>query len=124
MKVTITRLLETSKILATKVGQEIPDFFSYMGEFVEQVTRSLRSGLTFTDNFDCAVKEVSLRHNTAQIIDVPKTVTGILPVRVVSQEYILRDFGWYYDQQGRLTVKVAFDSDPGSALDVLLVVLF
>lgn len=124
MKVTITRLLETSKLLSTKVGQEIPDFLNYMGEFVEQVIRALRNGLSFADNHDCAIKTVGLRHNVAQVIEVPKTVSGILPTRVVSQTALLRDFGWYYDNQGRLTVKAGFDSDPGSSVDVVLVVLF
>lgn len=124
MKITITRLLETSKLLATKVGQEIPDFFNYMGEFVEQVTRSLRSGLTFTDNFDCAIKTVSLSHEVAQVIESSKVVTGIIPLRVYSQTYLLRDFGWYYDNQGRLTVKAGFSSSPGTALSVQLVVLY
>lgn len=124
MKITITRLLETSKFLATKVGQEIPEFFNYMGEFVEQVTRSLRSGLTFVDNHDCSVRTVSLRHDTAQVIEVQKTVSTILVGRVFSQTYSLSEFGWYYDSQGRLTVKVGYDSDPGQALDVQLLVFF
>jgi hypothetical protein len=37
---------------------------------------------------------------------------------------MLRDFGWYYDDNGRLTVKASFDADPGNAVDVQLVMLF
>ena len=66
MKLTITRVLETAKVLATEAGQQIGDFISYMAEFVDQVVRALRNGLTFKDNFDCEVRLVSLLHNTAQ----------------------------------------------------------
>lgn len=124
MKVTLTRVLETSKILATKVGQEIPDFFNYMAEFVEQIIRSLRNGLTFRDNFDCETKTARLLHNVAQNISTTRQVTAIIPLRVVSQTAMLRDFGWYYDENNRLTVKVAFDADPNSSIDVILLLLF
>jgi hypothetical protein len=124
MKLTITRVLETAKVLATEAGQEIGDFISYMAEFVDQVVRALRNGLTFKDNFDCEVRLVSLLHNTAQIVSSTRTVTGIIPVRLVRQDLMLRDFGWYYDDNGRLTVKASFDADPGNAVDVQLVMLF
>jgi hypothetical protein len=124
MKLTITRVLETAKVLATEAGQQIGDFISYMAEFVDQVVRALRNGLTFKDNFDCEVRLVSLLHNTAQIVSSTRTVTGIIPVRLVRQDLMLRDFGWYYDDNGRLTVKASFDADPGNAVDVQLVMLF
>lgn len=124
MKITLTRVLETSKILATKVGQEIPDFFNYMAEFVEQVVRALRNGLTFRDNFDCDVKVAKLLHNIPQVISSTRQVTGIIPLRIVSQTATLRDFGWYYDENNRLTVKVGFDADPNSSIDVILLLLF
>lgn len=124
MKITLTRLLETSKYLATEVGQAIPGFFDYMAEFVEQVTRSLRSGLTFSDNFDCEVKTVTLKHNTEQIVSATKSVFGILPVRVVSQGTGIESFAWWYNDQGTLTVKAAFTGAPTAAQSVVLVVLF
>lgn len=124
MRITLTRLLETSKYLATEVGQAIPGFFDYMAEFVEQVTRSLRSGLTFSDNFDCDVKTVTLTHNTEQIVSATKTAFGILPVRVVSQGVGIESFAWWYNDQGALTVKAAFTGSPTSAQSVVIVVLF
>lgn len=123
-KFTVTRLLETSRILATDVGQAIPDFFNYMAEFVEQTTRSLRSGLTFADNFACDYKTVSLTSGTAQKVTATKTVIGMLPLRVGSTSCGIDSFGWYYDAQGALTVKATFTGSPTTALDVLLVILF
>ncbi len=124
MKITLTRVLETGKILATDVGQKIPDFFQYMGDFVEQVVRATRNGLNFRDNFDCVVKQVTLTHDTAQTIQVTKPVSEIIVSRVVSQTYILAAFGWYYDQQNNLTIRAKFDPVPNSSLDVRIVVLF
>lgn len=124
MKITLTRLLETSKLLSTEVGRQIPEFFNYMAELVEQMIRALRNGLKFQDNFDCEVKVVSLLHNTPQVITASKPATGVIPLRVISQNHMIDAFNMYFDQQGRLTIKVAFDSDPGSSLDVAIVLLF
>lgn len=124
MKITLTRLLETSKYLATEVGQAIPGFFDYMAEFVEQVTRSLRSGLTFSDNFDCDIKTVSLKHNTEQIISSNKSAIGIIPIRVISQGTGLDSFAWWYSDQGNLTLKASFTGSPTAAQSVVVVVLF
>ena len=147
-KFTVTRLLETAQILATPVGQAIPGFFDYMADFVQQTAKALRLGLTFADNFACEVKTVSLTNNTAQIISASKVVTGIIPVRVISQSIGLDSFAWYYDDNGRLTVRARFigetlpvsyevtDTDavdqmveqyvapPTGAHDVVLVILF
>ncbi len=124
MKITITRLLDTAKFLATEVGQAIPGFFEYMAEFVEQTTRALRSGLTFADNFDCQVKTVSLKHDTIQVVSATKAVTGIIPVRVVSKTNSIASFGWWYSDNGELTVKMAYTITTTDPLDVVLVILF
>ena len=124
MRVTLTRLLETSKYLATEVGQAIPGFFDYMAEFVEQVTRALRSGLTFYDNFDCEVKQVTLKHDTEQILSATKTVTGIIPLRVISKSVGVQSLAWWYSDSGNLTVKIGFTGSPTESQTVVLVVLF
>lgn len=124
MKLTITRVFETAKILATETGQQISDMVNYLAEFVDQVVRALRNGLTFADNFDCQIKTVSLTHDVAQIVSSDRKVTGMIPIRCVRQDLMLAEFGWYYDDNGRLTVKASFDADPGNAVDVQLVMLF
>jgi hypothetical protein len=128
VKVTITRLLETSKLLATKVGQEIPDFFSYMSDFVEQVTRALRGGLSFADNFNCEVRTISLKHNTPQVLEVTKPVTGMIPTRLQSRAYLIDAFNWFYDSDGRLTIQASIKDKEGNlptdALSVAIVILF
>lgn len=124
MKLTITRVLETAKVLSTDAGQQIGEFISYMAEFVDQTVRALRNGLNFKDNFDCQIKIVGLSHDTAQIVSADRTVTGIIPIRAIRQNLTISEFGWWYDDNGRLTVKAAFDADPGNIVDVTLVMLF
>lgn len=124
MKLTITRVFETAKILASETGQQISDMVNYLAEFVDQVVRALRNGLTFADNFDCQIKTVSLTHDVAQIVSSDRKVTGMIPIRCIRQDLMLAEFGWYYDDNGRLTVKASFDADPGNAVDVQLVMLF
>ena len=123
MRITLTRLLEAAKYAATQVGQEIPDFFDYMSEFVEQVTRSLRNGLSFGDNFNCEVKTITLKHDTPQIVSATKTVTGIIPIRVVSKDFI-DAFAWYYSEAGELTVRAKFTGPPLGSISVVIVLLF
>lgn len=124
MKISLTRVLETAKILSTEVGQSIPDFFQYMAEFVEQTVRSLRNGLNFRDNFDCEFKTVSLLHDTPQTIQATRQVSEIRFVRLMSQSAMLTAWAWYYDDAGRLTIKIKFDSDPGEAIDVIINLIF
>lgn len=124
MKLTITRILETARALTTDAGQQLSDFITYMAEFVDQTVRALRNGLTFSDNFDCQVRTVSLLHDTAQIVSSTRKVTGIIPTRAVEMNLMIAEFGWWYNDAGNLVVKASFDSDPGKAIDVLIVMLF
>ena len=124
MKISSAKLLDSAKLMATKIGREIPDFFTFVTEFTEQTIRALRNGLTFEDIFLCQQKTISLLHGQAQSVQTDQKVIGIIPLRLVSQTYLIRDFGWYYDDQGKLTVKANFDSDPGQALNVVIVLLF
>lgn len=124
MKITVTRILDISKALTTDLGKQIPEFFNYMAEFVEQNIRALRNGLTFADNFDCEVKNISVLHDSPQIVSASKTVSGVLVTRVFSQTYLIDQVLWYYDDQGRLTIRIKFDSNPGQALSIAVVLLF
>lgn len=125
LKITVTRLLEATKYLATSFGQEAPDFFTYMSDFVDNAVRALRNGLTIADNFDATLKTLSVTHNTAQVITLPsgKTAVGIIPLRLVSTTYGIDSFAWYYDERGRLTVKVGITSAPSDAQQVVLAIL-
>ena len=124
MKITLTRLLDTSKVLTTAAGQELKDMVVYLAEFVDQAVRALRNGLTFTDNFDCGTPTVSLKHNVATVISSTKPVTGIIPVRTFSSANPLDSFTWFYDEQNRLTVKAGFVGSPSAAISITLYLLY
>lgn len=114
-KFTITRLLDTSRINKTDAGKQIPEFFEYMAQFVEQTVRNLRSGLTFADNFAGEARSVSIKHATSQVITSDKAVTGILVTRVQSTLWLLDAFNWYYDRNNRLTIAARFVTLEGVA---------
>lgn len=127
MKLTIGKLLESSRYLATEVGQQIPDFFVFMSDLTDQVVRALRNGLTFQDNFDAEIRTTSVTHNTAQVV-VPRkpgaAVQGIIPLRLVSQTHGIDSFAWYYDPQGRLTIRVGITSAPANPIQITLAILY
>lgn len=124
MKITITRLLETSKALSTEAGQQLKETLVYLAELAEQTVRALRNGLTFADNFDCTVSKVSLKHNTATVVSATKAVAGMVPMRVYSSTYALDSFTWYYDDGNRLNVKAGFVGSPSASVDVTLLILY
>ena len=113
-KFTITRLLDTTRISKTNTGKELPEFFEYLAQFVEQTVRNLRSGLTFGDNFASEVRTVNIKHGAAQVITSAKTVTGIIPMRVLSTQFLLAAFGWYYDRNNRLTIVALYCNPDGT----------
>lgn len=120
-KFTITRLLDVSQIMTTKTGQDLPAFFQYMAEFVEQAVRNLRRGLTFRENFACDTPTVSLRHGVPQAIQVTNNpVTACFVVRVVSKVWLLEAFNWYYDDNGTFTVCARFGSQAPSGFATVL----
>lgn len=114
-KFTITRLLDISQIKTKPVGQEIPDFFEYMANFVEQSVRNLRRGLTFRENFNGETPVVSLKHGIPQVVQVSNgPVTACFVARCVSQMWLVEAFNWYYDDSGRFTVCARFGAQAGS----------
>lgn len=128
-KITVSRIFELSKYLATKSGQELKEALTYISEFAEVSLRTLRNGLTFSDNFDCVIKTVSLRTGTESKILVPgrKRAVGVLLLKVEDNTYAYYDtFGWKYDADGNLVVKATFTGSPASTLDIAcsLLILF
>ena len=124
-KITISRIFETSKILATEPGQILQDFINYMSQLAEQTLRNLRNGLTFADNFDCLISTVSLKDGVEQVINTSgRQPTGIIPLRVVSTAYGSAGLVWYIDETGATKVSVTFTNSPPTAQNVVLLILF
>ena len=127
-KITISRLFEVSKYMATESGKELGDALTYLSEFVEVTIRNLRNGLTYTDNFNAITKEVTVRPNTEAVVLGKSEVRRVKEVvcrRARSdQYYIVASFGWKYAANGDLVVMADFlDSaaaSPASTTDVKL----
>ncbi len=103
-RLTLNRLLETSKFLATDAGQELNDFIVYVSDLASQTMSALRNGLTFADNMNCLVKTLTLTSGVSQIVDTGgKTPIGVMTMTGGSLEWVL-------DKDGKLTVTNWFQS--------------
>ena len=122
-KITLSRLFEVSKYLVTESGAELKDALIYISEFVEVVTRNLRNGLTFADNFDVKIKQVTCRPDTELIVLTaePRRVKEVVVRRAISDTYFIVDsFGWKYDSSGNVVIKAGFTGSPPATTDVKL----
>ena len=124
-KITISRLFELSKALATDAGDALKEPLTYLADFAEQTIRNLKNGLTFSDNFACKVATLSLTSGVASVVNTDgKTPTDILVTRVVSSANRLDSFGWWVTDSGETKVNATFTGSPTSALTVRLVIFF
>lgn len=124
-KITISRIFETSRALATKAGAELSDVVQFVADLAEQTLRNLRNGLTYTDNFDCQSKPVYLRNGVATPVSVSglKAVSEVRVRRFLDTRYALSSWIWYVDQNGRLTVTAGFSGSPDANYEVPLEIL-
>ena len=126
-KVTLSRLFEVSKYLVTDSGKELKDALVYLSEFVEVVTRNLRKGLTFTDNFDSTQKEVDCLPDTELIVlsGERRRVKEVVVRRVIDDTYYIVDsFGWRYNAKGDVVITVGFTGSPPSTSTIKVALLF
>lgn len=125
MKITLSRIFETSKALATEPGQQLQDFINFTAEMSEQVLRALRNGLTFEDNIRCLTPRISLLHNVEQVVNTSgKTAKRVMATRSYSTLYGIDSFLWYLNNDNQLVVKVGFTSSPSVKIDVDLLIFY
>ena len=120
-KITISRIFEISKALATKSGQELQGPLTYLSELAEVTLRNLRNGLTFYDNMDCTSRRVSVRTNTETVVSIAerKRAKRIYIDRVVNDTYyVYEKFGWKFNSAGEIVIKIVFAGSPDANLDI------
>lgn len=125
-KITVSRIFELSKYLATKSGQELKDALTYISEFAEVSLRTLNKGLTFPDNFDCEIKTVTVRDGREQRISftTKKRVASVMIRKVINDIYYeVESFGWKYAPDGNVIIIVNFTGSPASTLDITIELL-
>lgn len=125
-KLSVSRLLESSKLLQTQAGQQLQELITFVNDISDQVIRALRQGLTFQDNMKCLISVVSLKHDTLQGVNynAANQIFGIIPVRVNSTTTGISGFLWYIDQNNQLQVKAQFIGAPVDPIDVTLTILY
>lgn len=126
-KITIARLLETSKLLATEAGKQLSDLVTYMSDLSEQVLRTLNNNVTIQDNIAAKIATVSLKHNTEQVVNTDgKYPVWIAPARVVSNVYGIENFHWYINSANDVIVRAGFTAAPSAntPYDVVLVIFY
>lgn len=124
-KITISRLVEVTKALATEAGQQLSDFISQTAALHEQVLRALRNGLTLRNNFNADIKTLELTHNTAQAIATDGgEIEGVIPLRVVSTTTGIDALSWYINNDQQLEVKVNFIGSPADPITCKILILY
>ncbi len=120
-KVNISRLFEVSRYLTTPAGQQLKDALEYISSFSTETVRNLKQGLTFVDNFNSDTKTVALYSGIETIVK-PNKVAGISQVmirRVIDNTYYsVSAFGWKYDPNGNLVVKISFSGSPSATTSI------
>ncbi len=124
-KLNVSTLFETSKALATDAGKQLGDFITWNADAARQIISALRNNLTFRDNFNCVVRNVSLSDGVDQPINTDgRQPSGIIPVRVVSSSISLDSFGWYINDANETVARATFTPAPSGTIPVILVILF
>lgn len=125
MKIGISRLVETSKLLQTKSGQELQDLINHYVELADNVIKALNNRLTLEDNFNGKALTVSLANGTASVINTDGKVPSEVRVRrVYSSSSGVDSFIWYVNNSGQTVVKANFTGSPTDSLDVDLAIEF
>lgn len=126
-KITIQRVFETTKALATEAGQSLQDFINFNAQFAELTLRALRNGLTYADNMDCDIRTVSLPQNELQTLSLVgvRKPNEVRVRRVLDTQYALSvPLAWGFTSTGQVYVKASFTPAPTSAVRVELIILY
>lgn len=117
MKLKVSNVIDLSRFLTTKAGEELKGILEYISRLSDEVVTALTSNLTYEDNFLCEVKKISIRTSTNNIIKLDKNlpVKEIRIRRVYDDIYfIVSAFGWTYTPQGEVVVNSTFLSTSGT----------
>jgi hypothetical protein len=124
-KLSISRLLETSKMLSTKAGQELQEALQYLNDLADQTLRALRQGLTYNDNFKCEIMTATLKHNVEQKINYNgQQISEVRVQRTISTQYGYDSMLWYRNNSNELIVKVGFTGAPTGTVDTVLIIFY
>ena len=116
MKLKVSSVLDLTKYLETKTGQELKDLLEYIAQLSDEVVTALTSNLSYNDNFSAETKRSLLRNGEPTVIK-PKndkaTVKEIRARRIYDDTYYLvQAFGWHYNGEGEVEVQLLVAGAP------------
>lgn len=125
MKLNIPRIFEKSKVLSTEAGQQISELVDFVADFTEQVTRAMRNQITFGDNMDAIVSEVTATDQTETVVYTSnKTPMGVVVLKVMDKDYGVDAFRWYIDDSNQTKIWVKYTSVPTRSVNIRLAIHF
>lgn len=108
----ISKVFDMSKYLGTKSGIELRDVLLFISEFVNDFIACVTNGLSYQDNFDCEYKQVSLFNGVETVVGISKPTKRVTEIRVrqIVDDvfYIVDAFGWRYNADGNIVVKIVY----------------
>lgn len=113
-KLSTNRVFETSKLLSTEAGKQLQELISYTAEFAEQTLRVLRNGVGVADQLDAQLIQAQIVSGEDTEINNNKPPIGIFPIRVVEEGAKVGEFGWYFNDSGRVITNLVVT---GTALE-------
>jgi di/tripeptidase len=124
-KLSLQRLLEVSKLLATDAGSQLEELITFVNDLADQTLRALRQGLTLSDNINCLVQTIQLKHNVESVLNTDsKTPVAIIPARVYSSTTGINGFIWYVNSKNEVIVKASFLNTPTDSQKCVLIIHF
>jgi len=111
MKLSVTKLF-SKESLANDILQKIEPLINWLNPLSEQLVRALQNKLSFADNFNCQIKELT---DVLHGVTIKVTVAGINPVFTVLPLSILPtgnstlaeavpQLAWRINDQGQLEI--------------------
>jgi hypothetical protein len=125
-KITIQRIFDATKALATEAGQSLQDFINFQAQFAEITLRALRNGLTYSDNMDCDIRTLKLSQNASVAINLAnKRPTEIRARRVLETSFALaQPLQWGFTANGKPFVVAVFSPVPTTPVEVEIIILY
>ena len=130
MKIKISSVVDLTKYLETKTGQDLKELLEYIAQLADEVITALTSNLSYVDNFSSEVKRCVLRtgERTEISISKPKAEVKEIRVRRIYDDtyFLVEQFGWHYNQEGKVEVMLIIGGGAvvTSEFDVDLLILY
>ena len=124
-KVTKSRLLETSRYIATQAGQQLQDFITYVADLAENTVRALQKGIGLDDNLDVKRLTLTVKHNVETVVNTDgRKPIWIAVAQVLSSSVGVDHLTWFQNTAGDYVVKIGLTTAPTGSFDVSLVMFF